>query len=407
MKKQFLRLYIVSALVLIGLIVLFGQLYNELFYPESEHAIMLPQAELARLMLEPSLQRISLESLMLPKELTNSLLQSGQLLLSEASSDIEPNYYLYILDPITSDQVIQVGPFTLLPEPKAQNWAFIVFYALLAFILLVVFKPLFNDLNRMQSAVVKFSSEPNNIPVVANKHSSIYPLAKGLSVMSEKITHFLRLHQDLSRILSHEIRIPLSRIRLAMPFLSTEDSATSKGDILLIEQALDDIEMRLEQYLSYARIEDQFSVYQLEQVDLKQIISEKIALASVYTELTITFNCQVVHAFAEANSIAVAVQNMLGNALKYANKEISISLSQADSNVVLCVEDDGPGLPHNAEDLIKPFKRGEDQSLSSGYGLGLYIIQRVAHWHGGQLDVSTGATLGGACICITWPGGKR
>ena len=406
MRQQFIKLYVISALLLISLIVLFGQLYNDVFFPESQRAVMITQSELARVMTSPQTGPMEISTLGLPDTLANTLRQNGQLLLSETTQDNTIQHYLYVVSPDSTNHASQIGPFTLVNEPEGHQWAFVAFYSLLAIALLLVFKPLFDDLRRLQSAVVNFSHSPNNIPVIVNKSSSIYPLAKGLSEMSGKITHFLQLHQDLSRILSHEIRIPLSRIVLAMSFLQP-DKSTHSEEQKLIEHALDDIESRLDQYLHYARIENQFAVYQLEEVDIRKLIEKQIAAASAFSHIHISSTCECTSVMAEPNSMAIAIQNMLGNALKYADKNIAIGVSQNNDQITLSVEDDGPGLPNNAQDLLKPFEQGHNQALSSGYGLGLYIIQRIAHWHNGNLEIDNCSSLGGARTQLMWPGTQR
>ncbi len=70
------------------------------------------------------------------------------------------------------------------------------------------------------------------------------------------------------------------------------------------------------------------------------------------------------------------------------------------------VEDDGPGIPEKDRSRIfEPFARLDDSRTraSGGYGLGLSIVQRIAFWHGGSVDVTRSAELGGACFTFRWP----
>ena len=105
--------------------------------------------------------------------------------------------------------------------------------------------------------------------------------------------------------------------------------------------------------------------------------------------------------------MAIAVQNLLINATKYAKNTIHISSKEQAGYYLISIADDGPGLPINADALIEPFKQGEGDKLASGYGLGLYIVHRIASWHGGKISLANCPQTGGAQITIHWPKSGR
>ncbi|WP_293631047.1 ATP-binding protein [Shewanella sp. CG12_big_fil_rev_8_21_14_0_65_47_15] len=67
-----------------------------------------------------------------------------------------------------------------------------------------------------------------------------------------------------------------------------------------------------------------------------------------------------------------------------------------------CVEDDGPGFEGIGKKLMTAFERDAQQSDNSGYGLGLYIVKKIATWHYGKLELNRSEKLGGASLCIIW-----
>ena len=99
--------------------------------------------------------------------------------------------------------------------------------------------------------------------------------------MSERINKFVQLHNDLSRIISHEIRT-LTRMRFALSIADVEPEQSSQ-----IERDIDEIELRLEQYLSFARLEHQQSVFNQDKVDLTKLINCEIAKFDLYKELNL------------------------------------------------------------------------------------------------------------------------
>ena len=99
-----------------------------------------------------------------------------------------------------------------------------------------------------------------------------------------------------------------------------------------------------------------------------------------------------------------AVENLIGNALRYAESEVTLSISRLQENYLLEVNDDGPGIdPALAHQIFEPFVR-LDQSRdrrTGGTGLGLAIVRSIARHHGG--DVELLASDHGAHFCLTLP----
>ncbi len=399
MKYQFVRFYALSALLLIGLVLCFGQLYNILFVAQHEKTMMLPQQALQQLISHPEkITLLTRSELALPSYLDAQLQSHGSLTVSEHAGSAAL-HYLYVLDEQDNTNVYQVGPLPLVKENGEEGLVFALFYGLLALGLLVLFKPLFNDLRRLQNAAVQYALDHKPIELITPKRSSIYPLAKSLSDMSQQISQFLQLHTDLSRILSHEIRTPLSRIQLAVSLMDEVD----KEEREQIVNSLDEIEARLQQYLSFARIENQFAVYQMAAVDMPKLVDKVARKYQTYYTIQIRCDVQCHQVMAEAVSLEIALQNLIGNAVKYAHSLVEVIVTEHDNNYCICVQDDGDGLPVNAEDLLQPFIQGEQPALSSGYGLGLYIVQRIAKWHDGKITVGNSSTSGGASIEFVWP----
>jgi two-component system sensor histidine kinase RstB len=103
------------------------------------------------------------------------------------------------------------------------------------------------------------------------------------------------------------------------------------------------------------------------------------------------------------------LQNLVTNALRYADSRVVLRYQIQGDLAVLEVEDDGPGIAEEDRDRVfKPFSRLDEsrQRKSGGYGLGLSIVQRIAEWHGGQVVVEKGA-MGGALFRMTWPRQQR
>ena len=100
-----------------------------------------------------------------------------------------------------------------------------------------------------------------------------------------------------------------------------------------------------------------------------------------------------------------AIQNLVGNACRYAASNVHIEYSCHDDICRIDVEDDGEGIPKKDWDRVfSPFTRLDDSRTrsSGGYGLGLSIVQRIIYWHSGRAIVSE-SRWGGAKMSLLWP----
>ena len=100
------------------------------------------------------------------------------------------------------------------------------------------------------------------------------------------------------------------------------------------------------------------------------------------------------------------IQNLVGNALRYADSVVRVTCQIKGDNAVLIVEDDGPGIPEDQRSRIfEPFTRLDDSRTRStgGYGLGLSIVNRIVFWFTGQIHVAKSEALGGAAFIMSWP----
>jgi two-component system osmolarity sensor histidine kinase EnvZ len=204
-------------------------------------------------------------------------------------------------------------------------------------------------------------------------------LARSFNQMSQDLA---RLDEDRALILagvSHDLRTPLSRLRLSTEMSASEDKAEMIADI----EQMDSI---IGQFLDFART----------QGDEPLAPTDVAALARDAVEHQLRLG----HAI-EANiepvpqqplrrmGIKRLISNLLDNALAYGGPEVSIATRTNDGMLILEVQDRGPGIPsHETERLKQPFTRLEQaRSGSGGSGLGLAIVDRIARNHGGTLEL--------------------
>lgn len=100
------------------------------------------------------------------------------------------------------------------------------------------------------------------------------------------------------------------------------------------------------------------------------------------------------------------INNLLGNALQYADHDISVRVEKAekgDAEIRLVIRNDGPGIPHNKRaELSKPFIRGDNALEKPGLGMGLAIVSKIAQLHDARFVITDSAKLGGAECSVTF-----
>ncbi len=180
--------------------------------------------------------------------------------------------------------------------------------------------------------------------------------------------------------ISHDVRTPLSRLRLALE-MSGADAAAAQG----MSADIDEMDQVIGQFLEFARGENEAKTVD----DLTALLAE---VGEHYAKLgkAVEVNAAQLAPFAFARmALRRAVGNLVDNALRYAGEPVEVAARSEGANVIIEVLDRGPGIPAGeAERLKQPFTRLDPaRSGRGGAGLGLAIVERVARAHGGRLEL--------------------
>ncbi|MGV3345256.1 two-component system sensor histidine kinase EnvZ [Enterobacteriaceae bacterium LUAb1] len=181
---------------------------------------------------------------------------------------------------------------------------------------------------------------------------------------------------------SHDLRTPLTRIRLATEMMSQEDGYLAGS----INKDIEECNAIIEQFIDYLRTGHEM---QTEYADLTSVLGEVVAAESGY-ERVIESDIMAKEVILDINPLSIkrAVANMVVNAARYGNGWIKVSSGCGSQRAWFQVEDDGPGIPADQlVHLFQPFVRGDSARSTSGTGLGLAIVQRIVDAHRGTLDI--------------------
>ncbi|MDF7679760.1 two-component system sensor histidine kinase EnvZ [Enterobacteriaceae bacterium ESL0689] len=183
---------------------------------------------------------------------------------------------------------------------------------------------------------------------------------------------------------SHDLRTPLTRIRLATEMMAKEDWYLAGS----INKDIEECNAIIGQFIDYLRTGQEMP---MEWIDLNTVLGEVIAAESGYErEIETALQPGELLLSIHPLSIKRALTNMVVNAARYGHGWIKVSSGSQDGHDWFQVEDDGPGInAAQREHLFQPFVRGDSARSSSGTGLGLAIVQRIIDNHNGYLEIGT------------------
>ncbi|SFT43679.1 ATP-binding protein [Sedimentitalea nanhaiensis] len=188
---------------------------------------------------------------------------------------------------------------------------------------------------------------------------------------------------------SHDLRTPLTRLRLGLAMIDEDDAEPLLRDV-------DEMQRLLDAFLDFSSGLAEGDPEEVDPLEFVRLIVEDAQRAGNPIELTQASGEGTI--MLRPVAIRRALENLLNNAVRYGTRaEVSVVLSE--KSLRIRVEDDGPGIPIDRRgESIKPFARldpARNQDKGSGVGLGLAIVTDVARAHGGVLRLGESETLGG------------
>jgi signal transduction histidine kinase len=218
-------------------------------------------------------------------------------------------------------------------------------------------------------------------------------------------TQLNRLRSDFVSGVSHELKTPLTLIRLYTETLLADDQfrpQERKGFYQIILRESERLTHLIERALDFARVDRREKQYHLEIGNLAPFIAQTIQVYGEYLKrrgFSVETNmAPALPAVAfDPDAVAQAVVNLLDNAAKYSgdSKFVGVRLLAEDSAVVFEVADRGIGIPaEEHEKIFRQFYRSGTRSGKGGYGLGLYLVKHIMDAHGGRVEVQSDAGRG-------------
>ncbi len=300
-------------------------------------------------------------------------------------------------------------------EPGGQRgpleWSFtILFYAVIALVLMFWIWPLTRDLRALEKAAAQYGNRNWRFTARIKPPSQIYPLAETFRKMAVRIDGLIASHKDMSNAVSHEIKTPLSRMQFEIELAQQADSLTTvKTSLDNIKSDIDAINGLVKATLGYAILERADLTLNLAQHNFTSLIPAIVESVKHHVrsgvEIATDVQADAVDIVCDIHLFETVLRNLLYNAGRYAASRIGVTFTSANGRNELIVQDDGPGIPEAQRSRVfQSFVQLETQQAGKkvGYGLGLAIVKRALEWHGGEVCIVQ-SQWGGALVRANWP----
>lgn len=246
-------------------------------------------------------------------------------------------------------------------------------------------------MRRLENAIRSFGTGKLEIRLPSNSPDPIRHLSKAFNQMATQVESLVEAHKRLCIDVSHELRSPLTRLKLAIG-LARSGTHGAFGQIELEASRLNDL---VDQLLDVARAEVDPTALRPEQIDMESFVTEVVDECSIEARER---GCDVDLRF-ESPGIVIgdpellrrAIENPLRNAIRHSppGSPVEVTCGGGTDFAVISVRDWGPGVPDSAiEKIFKPFYRVESDRDrdTGGSGLGLAITERVIALHRGTVN---------------------
>jgi len=258
---------------------------------------------------------------------------------------------------------------------------------------------LISPVQKMQEGAAKIGSGDLNYRIKGVRRDDLGDLAEGINTMADDLQDMLEAKRQLMLAISHELRSPLTRTRVALEFL---DDETVKRNLM---EDVEEMERLISDILESEALNTRHASLRREPGNLGELVQSVIDLDFAHREegrIVVNVDGDLDGEF-DATRVRLLVRNLIENALRHspeAAKPVEVTMFRRTTDnrgdkgdeVVFRVTDHGEGMsPQDLERATQPFYRADPARSrhTGGFGLGLYLCLRIVEAHGGEMTIES------------------
>lgn len=280
----------------------------------------------------------------------------------------------------------------------SSSYIFLAWMSLSAFILFTVsiifLRNQIRPIKRLAVAAERFGRGREVRGFRPQGASEVRRAAQAFIDMKSRINKFIDQRTTLLAGVSHDLRTPLTRIKLGLSFLP------ESPDVDALKSDVNEMEMMVNAYLDFIRGEGDEPFEDVSLGDMLEAVAEPFRREGHKIEIEKEKNIII-----EARKLSVSrcLTNIVKNACRHGGGDVHIKLTEAPHNVTITIDDKGEGIPaEKREDVFKPFYRLEKSSGKAGVGLGMTVARDLIQSQGGEIALSE-SPYGGLRVELVLP----
>jgi signal transduction histidine kinase len=256
---------------------------------------------------------------------------------------------------------------------------------------------LINPIQAMQEGAARIGSGDLDFRIKKQRKDDLGDLADGINAMADDLQGMLEAKRQLMLAISHELRSPLTRTKVALEFL--DDDAVKKN---LLEDA-EEMERLISDILESEALNTRHASLRREPANLAELTRQVIDMGfgqRASTRINFVEPTTDLDGEYDATRVRLLVRNLIENALRHSSETaapVDVSFGRQSDKVFLQVKDHGEGIPpEDLERVTEPFYRADPARSrhTGGFGLGLYLCRRIVEAHGGELIITSQQGVG-------------
>ncbi|HAS6983384.1 TPA: HAMP domain-containing protein [Vibrio parahaemolyticus] len=286
-------------------------------------------------------------------------------------------------------------------------WIFFIAGFALYCVLLIWF--LSRRIRELERVTVEFASGNFKARASTASAKSVGTLNKSFNNMADKVSRLITSNKMLTNAVAHELRTPIFRLQWQADLLA--DSSLNEQQTKYVNSIVEDIdemEEMVEELLYYAKMERPETELRTESLELNSLLFDLKDKWQQETTLPITIkdtDCKEAPIKTDPKLLKRALDNLLRNAMRYADSQIMLEVTEDEEHCMISIHDDGNGIdekdwPHLFEAFYSADK--SRNKSTSGFGLGLAIVRQIMELQRGDVSISH-SPLGGACFTVSLP----
>lgn len=268
--------------------------------------------------------------------------------------------------------------------------ALLLVLSLLYFLLRWMISPI----KDIQKSVKKIGAGELSHRISIKRQDELGELSTEINAMADDVENMLEAKRQLLLAISHELRSPITRAKVALSLM--DDENLKQG----LEDDMNEMEAMISGLLEAEKLNHRHQTLNLEKQNINDLVRDTISTFYPDENINLDFQDSNSELLIDEARIQFTVKNLINNALKHrkeAKDEITVSTYSDKKYSTLIVEDHGKGVPEeHLPHLTEPFYRADPSRHrdTGGYGLGLYIIDKIISAHQGELTIESTENIG-------------